>query len=377
MNKIFVVQLIDTLNRIAMTSKSKTIDLNSKANAAKIFRTLYRLGIDIYGYDFANRLSKAKITDGEDLKQLILSDEFKNELMNDRQGMFLIKRIKLPTKAAIAQEMKVLRDKYKNQISTDENDVDDPIHTYAVRTNPYGLAPDLFVDGVKSEEGRREVRRLYAWMYKVNYFKVRECSFEWYLKHKKVDGDDSDIEYNDDDLYRYEDKMSMDENLIESINTVNESFNDKFGYRGGKRRMIDNMSTKRFNKYHKFDDLEDDFDEFDDFEDMYNRNDTDDFYGNLDDDIEQDVFESSENETFVKGDMVEKVNGSKQGFIVIDVLESDADIDAAKRKRRYRTIFPKGFEVSSETPALAVMTMKGEKGGLNFIYPASEFVHIN
>ena len=75
--------------------------------------------------------------------------------------------------------------------------------------------------------------------------------------------------------------------------------------------------------------------------------------------------------------MVEKVNGSKQGFIVIDVLESDADIDAAKRKRRYRTIFPKGFEVSSETPALAVMTMKGEKGGLNFIYPASEFVHIN
>lgn len=361
MNKIFVVQLIDTLNRIAMTSKSKTIDLNSKANAAKIFRTLYRLGIDIYGYDFANRLSKAKITDGEDLKQLILSDEFKNELMNDRQGMFLIKRIKLPTKAAIAQEMKVLRDKYKNQISTDENDVDDPIHTYAVRTNPYGLAPDLFVDGVKSEEGRREVRRLYAWMYKVNYFKVRECSFEWYLKHKKVDSDDSDIEYNDDDLYRYEDKISVDENLIESINTVNESFDDKFRYRGGKRRMMDDMSSKRFNKYKKLDD-------FDDFDD------------NFDDDLDFDTnineFESNENETFARGDMVEKVNGSKQGFIVIDVLESDADIEAAKRKRRYRTIFPKGFEVSSETPALAVMTMKGERGGLNFIYPATDFKHV-
>ena len=151
MNKLFTAQLIDVLNRIAMQSKSKRIDITSKANTTRVFKALYKIGTDIYGYNFAKRLSDAKITDGEDLKLLLSSDDFREKMMADRQGAFLIKKIKLPTKAAIAQEMKVLRDKYKNQISTDENDVDDPIHTYAVRTNPYGLAPDLFFDAIKCE----------------------------------------------------------------------------------------------------------------------------------------------------------------------------------------------------------------------------------
>ena len=364
MNKLFTAQLIDVLNRIAMQSKSKRIDITSKANTTRVFKALYKIGTDIYGYNFAKRLSDAKITDGEDLKLLLSSDDFREKMMADRQGAFLIKKIKLPTKAAIAQEMKVLRDKYKNQISTDENDVDDPIHTYAVRTNPYGLAPDLFVDGIKSEEGRREVRRLYAWMYKVNYFKVRECSFEWYLKHKKVDNDNSDIEYDDDDLYRYEDKMMADEGLIESVKSVNESFDDdNFRRRGGRRRMIDDMSTKRFNKYHKFDDLEDDI-----LSDEY-----DDFFNNYD---EADDLDEAISAEFKKGDMVRKINGNGQGFIVIDVLESEADIESAKRKRNYRRILPKDFEVSENNPALAVMTVKGPKGGMNYIYPASDFEHI-
>lgn len=378
MRKIFIVQLIDTLNRIAHNSTSKMVDLSSKAGITRTFKALYKLGTDVYGYDFAKKLSDAKITDGDDLKELLMSDDFKAAMQADRQGMFLIKKIKFPTKAAIAQEMKEIHNKYKNQMSDNADDVEDPLHTYAIRTQ-FGDGPVVFVEGIKSEQGRREVRKWYAWVNKVNYFQVRECSFEYWLKHPETQDATDKYEYQNDDLYKAEDKMAMDEELIESIKSVNESFDDdNFRRRGSKRRMMDNMASKRFNKYHKFDDLEDDFDEFDDFEDfedMYNRNDTDNFYGDLDDE-DQDIFESSENETFAKGDMVEKVNGSGQGFIVIDVLESEADVDAAKRKRRYRTMLPKGFEISNETPALAVMTMKGERGGLNFIYPAIDFKHI-
>lgn len=382
MGKLFIAQLIDTLNRIAMQNKAKVVDLSTKANTTRTFKLLYKLGTDAYGYNFAKKLSDEKIIDGNELKELLMSDDFKEALKADRQGMFLIKKIKLPTKAEVAQEMKAIYNKYKDQMSKNPDDVDDPLHTYAIRTQ-FGDGPVVFVEGIKSEEGRREVRKWYAWMYKINYFQVRECSFEHWLKHPETQEATDKYEYQNDDLYKAEDKMAMDEELIESINSVNESFDDdNFRRRGGKRRMIDNMASKRFNKYHKFDDLEDDFDEFDDFddfdefEDMYNRNDTDDFYGDLDNDEEQDVFESSENVSFTKGDMVEKINGNGQGFIVIDVLESDAEIEAAKRKRRYRTMLPKDFEISSENPALALMSIKGPKGGLNFIYAASEFKHV-
>lgn len=368
MSKLFVTQIIDILNRIAMQSKSKMVDISNKSAIARTFRLFYKIGNDVYGFNFIKKLGDAKIKDAEDFNELLISDDFKDALMADRQGMFLIKKIKFQTKTELAKEMKAIQKKYNNQMSEDINDVDDPEHTYAIRTNPYGLGPDVFVEGVKTEEGRREIRKWYAWFYKVNYFKVRECSVEWYLKHKKVDSDNSDIEYNDDDLYKYEDKMAMDEGLIESINSVNESFDDDgFRRRGGKRRMIDDMNSRRFNKYRRFDDLED-YDEFDDFDDLY---------GDLDDDIDQDIFEASENITFAKGDMVQKINSkNEQGFIVIDVLESEADIESAKKKRNYRRMLPKGFEISEDNPALAVMTMKGHRGGLNYIYPAADFEHI-
>lgn len=377
MSKQFIIQIIEILNILSLRAKNKMFDISNKSAATRSFNMLYKLGSDMFGYNFVRKLSDEKIKDASDLKELLLSDDFKDAMMNDRQGKFVIKQIKYPTKADIAKEMKAIQKKYNDQMSEDINDVDNPEHTYAIRTNPYGLAPDLFVEGVKSEEGRREVRKLYAWMYKVNYFKVRECSLDWYKKHQKVDSDNSDIEYNNDDLYKYEDKIAMDEELIESINSVNESFDDDgFRRRGGKRRMIDDMNSRRFNKYRRFDDLED-YDEFDDFEDIYNRNDTDDFYDDLDDDTDQDIFEASENITFAKGDMVQKINSkNEQGFIVIDVLESEADIESAKKKRNYRRMLPKGFEISEDNPALAVMTMKGHRGGLNYIYPASEFEHI-
>lgn len=380
MGKLFIAQLIDILNRISMKSNNGNVNLNTKANITKTFKLVYKLGTDVYGYNFAKKLSDYKIFDGNELKELLMSPDFIEILKSDKIGMFLIKKIKLPSKAEIAKEMKEVYNKYKDQMSKDPDDVDDPLHTYAIRTQ-FGDGPVVFVEGIKSEEGRREVRKWYAWMYKVNYFQVRECSFEHWVKHPETQEATDKYEYQNDDLYKAEDKMAMDEELIESINSVNESFDDdNFRRRGGKRRMMDNMVSKRFNKYRKFDDFEDNFDDleddFDDFEDIYNRNNTDDFYGDLDDDKEQDIFESSENVSFAKGDMVEKINGNGQGFIVIDVLESDAEIEAAKRKRRYRTVLPKDFEISSENPALALMSIKGPRGGLNFIYAASDFKHV-
>ena len=373
MNKLFIAQLIDVLNRIAMQSKSKTVDLASKANATRVFKTLYKIGTDIYGYNFAKKLLEAKITDADDLKQLLISDDFRQKMMEDRQGAFLIKKIKLPTKAEIGKEMKAIYDKYKDQMSDDPDDVDDPLHTYAVRTQ-FSDGPVVFVDGIKSEAGRKEIRKWYAWLHKINYFQVRECSFEYWLKHPEVQSSTDHYQYQNDDLYKHEDNIAAEENLVEN---VNESFFDDGGRRFNKRRMIDDMASKRYNKYGRFDDLEDDFDDLDDdFEDIYNRNNTDDFYDDLEDDKEQDIFESSENETFAKGDMVRKINGNSQGFIIIDVLESEADIESAKRKRNYRRMLPKDFEVSENNPALAVMTVKGPKGGLNYIYPAIDFKHI-
>lgn len=363
MNKLFTAQLIDVLNRIAMQSKSKRIDITSKANTTRVFKALYKIGTDIYGYNFAKRLSDAKITDGEDLKLLLSSDDFREKMMADRQGAFLVKKIKLPTKAELGKEMKAIYDKYKDQMSDNPDDVDDPLHTYAVRTQ-FGDGPVVFVDGIKSDAGRKEIRRWYAWMYKVNYFQVRECSFEYWLKHPESQNSTDNYEYQNDDLYKAEDEMMADEGLTESVKFVNESFDDdNFRRRGGRRRMIDDMSTKRFNKYHKFDDLEDDI-----LSDEY-----DDFFNNYD---EADDLDEAVSAEFKKGDMVRKINGNGQGFIVIDVLESEADIESAKRKRNYRRMLPKDFEVSENNPALAVMTVKGPRGGINYIYLASDFEHI-
>ena len=357
MTKLFIAQLCDILNRLTVRKTNNVIDLSTKTAATKTFKLFYNLGNELFGYKFMQKLSELKIKDANDFKDLLNSDEVREMMMNDRQGMFIIKKIKFPTKAEVAKEMKAIYDKYKNNMSKNPDDVDDPIHTYAIRTQ-FGDGPVVFVDGVKSEEGRKEVRRWYAWFHKINYFQVRECSYDYWLKHPETQESTDRYEYQNDDLYAAEDKMAMDE-------SVNESFNDEMRPRRHSRRhMMDDMKTKRFTKYRKFDDFEDDdFDEFDN--DIF------------DDDFEDDIFESNDREVFTKGDMVQLANSKNdQGYIVIDVLESDTDVENAKKKRNYRKVLPKNFEISSETPALAVMTVKGERGGLNYIYPASDFKHI-
>jgi hypothetical protein len=62
-------------------------------------------------------------------------------------------------------------------VIADAADVDDAEHTYAIRTK-FGNGPVIFVKGVKSDNGRHDVRKWYAWAHGINYFEVRECSFE-------------------------------------------------------------------------------------------------------------------------------------------------------------------------------------------------------
>lgn len=418
------MQLVAVMNRMLL--KGLKLNISTKVDANKTFRLLSRYGTDMYGYDFGKGMSESKILSGEDLQLVFMSDDFKNMLANDSQGEYLTKKIKFPSKMAYGKEMQEIYNKYKNNMSKNPDDVDDPVHTYAIRTQ-FGEGPVVFVDGVKSDAGRKEVRRWYAWAYKVNYFSVRECSFEYWLKHPETQDSTDHMEYTDDDLYKDEVVENMNESVMfpnkrevefnkvyadvkklyrngdismKNINNVLagiddelysmvdcdedllvdvltdfkynamnsddmfESFNfddeedDRFIYHRSNPRK--HRLDKMFNKYpHRYKNI----DNFDDFEDTQD---------DIDDNLYNDDFELTEdNESvdFVKGDMVKNTKG--QAFIVIDTLYSDDDVERAKRKRNYRRMYDKDFNISHENPVLAVMTMKGPRGGMNYIYPAN------
>lgn len=208
----FKKQLIDILAKLG-----STIDISTKAECNKTFKRVLKLGEDLLGYNFIFDMRDSKITDATQFQELLLSDEFNQFMMDDRLGVNVVKKIKRPNKTKIAAEMKEIYNKYKHNMSTDIDDVDDPLHTYAIRTDD-GSGEVVFVDGIKTDEGRREVRRWYAWTYKINYFKVRECSIEHWLKHPETQTATRQEKYNDNDLYDYEDKMAKEDRVMESAN---------------------------------------------------------------------------------------------------------------------------------------------------------------
>lgn len=248
MTKKFFIQVVDTLNKLSK------VDISTKLAANRTFRMFTKYGVDLYGYQFGKDLSNEKIKDGDLFREWLNSDEIREQLAADRVGKMLIKRIQFPKKSDLYKENKAIYDKYKDQMSKKSEDVNDPLHTYAIRTQ-FGDGPVVFVEGVKSEEGRREIRKWYAWMYKVNYFQVRECSFEYWLKHPETQDATDNYEYQNDDLYK------------EEIRDIDESYNVEPMYRKRKstskrRGMVDDRNDRAFKKHRKFD-----FDEeIDDFE---------------------------------------------------------------------------------------------------------------
>lgn len=182
MKKILAIQVIDVLTKVAARNSSKKVDISSVSSAKISFNKFIQMGTDVYGWVFASHLSDAGITNANQFAELLMSESFKDILRNDSIGKNAIKQIKYPSAAKIADEMKSIHDKYKNQMTTNSDEVSDTEQTYAIRTQ-FGDGPIVFVKGVRSDEGRHEVRRWYAWAHGINYFEVRECSYEYWANN--------------------------------------------------------------------------------------------------------------------------------------------------------------------------------------------------
>lgn len=179
---IFDLHLIEVLSRVALHCKSNHIDISNKQSEAKTFSTLLKLGIAKYGREFLSKLANKGVKSAGDFTALLTDESFINMLRNDLVGKSLIKKIKYPSASKVKQEMKKIEEEYKNNIVTDISSVEDLTQLYAIRTQT-GNGPVIFITGVKSDDGRHAIRRWYAYQHNVNYFQVRECSYEYWVNH--------------------------------------------------------------------------------------------------------------------------------------------------------------------------------------------------
>lgn len=395
LNRRDLMKIVDIIQRM------HGLDVSTKAAAGKAFRKFIKFGVDVYGYDFEKILNGLKVKNAEDLRELFLSEDFISMLEADSIGARLLKTtIKLPTSAAIAKEMKAIYNKYEDNMSENSEDVEDPDNTYAIRTQ-FGDGPVVFVEGVMSPEGRREVRRWYAWMYKVNYFEVRECTFDFWLEHEDTRYATSRMEYTDDDLYVDEiDESFGDRDFRESdnmlrkamqkirhdlnsgyitmrdLNDIVSNLNDSnYAWDIAVELGVDEESARipepimdaivnaamniKYNEMNESFDVEDGrhrrhnrrFDRSERRMSKYNRFDDEDF-----DDVPS--------ATIAKGDCV--MNNDGEEFNVIDILYNKFDVESALRRRKYRVIADE--DPSRTNPFVAVAT----RNGVHYIYPMSD-----
>lgn len=179
---IFDLHLIEILSRVPSYGKITRIDISNKQSAVKTYNLLLDLGMAKYGRQFlVNLMAKGVKTTG-DFTALLEDEAFIEMLQNDTIGKSLVKKIKYPSASKVKQEMKKIAEEYGSNIVTDITTVEDPTQLYTIRTKN-GDGPVVFITGVKSDDGRHAIRRWYAYQYKVNYFQVRECSYEYWANH--------------------------------------------------------------------------------------------------------------------------------------------------------------------------------------------------
>lgn len=182
---IFDLHLIEILSRVPSYSKLNRIDISNKQNEVKTYSLLLDLGIAKYGREFLVKLMAKGIKSAGDFTALLTDESFIEMLQNDSIGKSLIKKIKYPSASKVKQEMKKIAEEYGNNIVKDITTVEDLTQLYAIRTQT-GNGPVIFITGVKSDEGRHAIRRWYAYQHKVNYFQVRECSYEYWANHPET-----------------------------------------------------------------------------------------------------------------------------------------------------------------------------------------------
>lgn len=182
---IFDLHLIEILSRVPSYSKLNRIDISNKQNEVKTYNLLLDLGMAKYGREFLVKLMAKGIKSAGDFTALLSDDSFIDMLQNDSIGKSIIKKIKYPSASRVKQEMKKIAEEYGNNIVKDITTVEDLTQLYAIRTQT-GNGPVIFITGVKSDDGRHAIRRWYAYQHKVNYFQVRECSYEYWANHPET-----------------------------------------------------------------------------------------------------------------------------------------------------------------------------------------------
>ena len=182
---IFDLHLIDILSKVSSYGKLNRIDISNKQSEDKTYNFILDLALNKYGREFLTKLIAKGVKRASDFTALLTDEPFIDMLQNDSVGKSLIKKIKYPSASRVKQEMKKIAEEYGNNIVEDITTVEDLTQLYVIRTQT-GNGPVIFVTGVKSDEGRHDIRRWYSYQYKVNYFQVRECSYEYWANHPET-----------------------------------------------------------------------------------------------------------------------------------------------------------------------------------------------
>lgn len=183
MKDITFVKIIEVLGLLPM----KNIVVNTVVDANKVYREFMKLAQTKYGYTFEQELNNLGLQSGIVFRDWINSEVIRERLSKDVIGNALLKRIKFAKSAELAHEYKAIYDKYVGYMTTEIDESEADQNTFVIRTNN-GYGPVVFVTGMPDfgYEARHEVRRWYAWQYKINYFDVRECSYRFWSNHTDV-----------------------------------------------------------------------------------------------------------------------------------------------------------------------------------------------
>lgn len=181
MKDIVFVKMVEVLNAMPV----KNIMVNNDTNAAKMFVTFMECAKNKYGYEFCRELNALGFKKFIVFKDYINSQVFRDMLAKDSNKK-LIERIKFSKAAEMNRECENIYNKYKNYMFDEIDDTENNEGVFAIRTK-WGNGPVVFVRNMSdfNYEARHEVRRWYAWKYKINYFEVRECSYDFWNNHEE------------------------------------------------------------------------------------------------------------------------------------------------------------------------------------------------
>ena len=183
MNKLTFVKIVETLNWLP----TKTIAVNTAAGANKAHALFLMTARNKFGFGFINELKELGLNYTNVFKDYLNSETFREALEADTFGKGVIKKMKFSKAADIKRECTNIYNKYKDYMTTEVDEVENGDGVFAIRTQ-YGTGPVVFVKDMPNfgYEARHEVRRWYAWKYKINYLEVRECSYDFWNNHEET-----------------------------------------------------------------------------------------------------------------------------------------------------------------------------------------------